>query len=146
MFTVNLRRTDNLSPRFAKFHVPLWFSKLDLRDYLYHVYDVRILGVRSYVKVQPIKRGTDDVSYPKPKRWYRPPAQKFMTVQLEEPFVWPQAPGDFAPWSKSQLDQQREDQKKEGEPEERNTSMREQARALLEGRVKWKPTEHRGMD
>jgi large subunit ribosomal protein L23 len=72
-----------------------------------------------------------------------------MTVELERPFVWPEEPEDFSEWNKAEMeDQDKEQQKmsKKMEPtgdtivnEERRERMREQARALLEGRVRWKP-------
>merc|ERR1712137_508966 len=76
-FHVALHRTPRQPANFASFTVPLWFSKLDLRDYLFHAYNVRIHGVRSYVKLQRITHGKpftiDGDSYPRPqnRRWHR---------------------------------------------------------------------------
>ena len=135
--------------------MPLWFSKLDLRDYLFHAYNVRIHGVRSYVKLQRITHGKpftiDGDSYPRPqnRRWHRPPSIKRMTVELERPFVWPEPLEDFSAFNQDQVTAYNEETKKMQEKqaptgdtivnEERRISMREQAKALLEGKAKWKP-------
>jgi hypothetical protein len=37
----------------AQFRVPLSFNKFDLRSYLWHLYGVGVLGIRSYVQAQP---------------------------------------------------------------------------------------------
>lgn len=147
--TVALMRTPALGPNYAKFHVPLWFSKLDLRDYLYHVYNVRITGVRSYVKQQRVEMEKVHGRI-KVNRWHRPRAKKFMTVELERPFVWPAEPEDLSAWNKDEMEASRELNEKMSElmgprkdtmiNEDRRKSMREQARALLEGRVRWKPS------
>ncbi|KAK7957104.1 mitochondrial 54S ribosomal protein uL23m [Apiospora aurea] len=73
-------------PQFATFKVPLHFNKLDMRDYLLHAYSVASLGVRSAVMRQPVARN------PVTRRVQRPPAIKYMTVELAKPFVWPKEP------------------------------------------------------
>ena len=147
-------RTPALPANYAKFHVPLWFSKLDLRDYLYHVYSVRITSVRSYVKQSRVEMEQLHGKI-KMNRWHRPRAKKFMTVELERPFVWPAEPEDMSPWNRKEAKESEEDMaavRKKMRPEadtlvnkERRTSMREQAQALLEGRAKWKPVTSRGI-
>lgn len=37
--------------------VPLWFSKLDLKDYLYNLYGVKALRIRSYVIQSKVREG-----------------------------------------------------------------------------------------
>nr|POE72421.1 54s ribosomal protein l23, mitochondrial [Quercus suber] len=150
-FTINLRRSAKLSPKYALFEVPLWFSKLDLRDYLYHGYNVRTHSIRSYVKQQRVSQGdpTREGGKPQPRRWYRPKALKFMTVELDKPFVWPERPTDLTEWNKEEFvagQEAQEDQNSRMGPESdryvdegRKAAMREQAKALLEGREKWKP-------
>jgi large subunit ribosomal protein L23 len=154
-FHVALHRTPRQPANFASFTVPLWFSKLDLRDYLFHAYGVRIHGVRSYVKLQRITHGKpftiDGMTYPRPqnRRWHRPPSIKRMTVELERPFVWPEPLEDFSEFNQEQVSAYEEETKKMQEKqaptgdtiinEERRIAMREQAKALLEGRAKWKP-------
>jgi large subunit ribosomal protein L23 len=64
-------------------------NKLDLRDYLYHGYGVRVFNVRSYIKQRPIESirpGASRVEY------FRRQGVKTMTVDLAEPFVWPEKP------------------------------------------------------
>lgn len=163
-FSLTLIRTPRQPPIYASFIVPLWFNKLDLRDYLYNAYNVRILNVRSYVKLQRIRQGKptgirgEQYMKPQYKRWHRPRSRKHMTVELEQPFVWPEPPTekeDLAPFNKVERDLAEEEQKVYGRHmnpvesktmvnEERRKSMREQAQALLEGRTKWKPVAERG--
>ncbi|KAI1179350.1 hypothetical protein F4777DRAFT_472014 [Nemania sp. FL0916] len=79
-------------PIFATFKVPLTFNKFDLRDYLLHVYNTPVVGVRSLLRQQPITK------HKVHGRAYRPPPIKIMTVQLTEPFVWPRPPTNMRPW------------------------------------------------
>ena len=89
-------RTPWLPPRFASFYVPLNFTKLDIRDYLKRAYGVKILSVRSVVEQQRVtRRNRDGFSF---GRWRRPLSKKKMTVELVEPFVWPDPPEDFGPY------------------------------------------------
>ncbi|KAI1503919.1 hypothetical protein F5X99DRAFT_406597 [Biscogniauxia marginata] len=88
-----LRPKDYQPPQFATFKVPLTFNKLDLRDYLFHAYNVPVLGVRSQLRAQRIRRSRFH------KRIYRPPPIKTMTVELTKPFVWPARPVDKSPWN-----------------------------------------------
>ncbi|KAH6615043.1 mitochondrial ribosomal protein subunit L23 [Boeremia exigua] len=92
-FTVAMVRTHGLSPYHARFFVPLDFSKYDLRDYLYHAYNVRCFNIRSYVKQMPVRDAPDQ-----PRHWFRPESKKYMTVEMEQPFVWPALPEDTKPW------------------------------------------------
>lgn len=67
--------------------MPLKFNKLDLRDYLYHAYNVEVTAVRSFIN-QPAPRK----KYGHFGKWYRPRAQKMMIAELVKPFVWPDPP------------------------------------------------------
>lgn len=145
---ITLLRTENLGAQYARFQVPLHFSKLDLRDYLWHVYNVGINSVRSYVKQSRVVAGKPKYPLPTVRRWHRPKATKFMTVELQRPFVWPEEPEDYQEWNQKEVEGSSEEQEKANEeqmpsagtkaPEERMESMREQAKALLEGKAKWK--------
>ncbi|KAM3424651.1 hypothetical protein BST61_g6639 [Cercospora zeina] len=147
---IALLRTRNLPANNAKFHVPLWFSKLDLRDYLFHVYNVEIVSVRSHVKQSRVQAGRSGLIRPQLKRWHRPRAKKYMTVELVRPFVWPEEPGDgYSDWNRKDVQNQAAEQRKQQDEtmsqtrdtivnKERRERMREQAKALLEGRAKWK--------
>lgn len=95
-FVISLVRTPFLSPRYAQFRVPLNFNKLDLRDYLQNLYGVGVVSVRSYIEQQPITRMTRDGR--NIGAWRRPQAQKRMTVELREPFVYPEEPKDLSPY------------------------------------------------
>jgi hypothetical protein len=87
-FDVTFLRTPQLGPYYAKFEVPLWFNKLDTQSYLKNVYNVDVVHVRSHVT--PSKKESRDPSKGGKGGAYRTPSQKFMTVQLEEPFEWPE--------------------------------------------------------
>ncbi|KAF2019001.1 hypothetical protein BU24DRAFT_458720 [Aaosphaeria arxii CBS 175.79] len=131
-FTVALMRTPKLSPYHAKFQVPLNFSKLDLRDYLFHAYNVRALSIRSFVKQEPVR---DHESAP--RQFFRPEAKKYMTIEMDKPFVWPATPESWEPWGRKQKRAQQEQvmdsmgaetpegHRKEGE------ELRRQAQAVL---------------
>lgn len=95
-FIVALVRTPRLSPYHARFVVPLHFSKYDIRDYLYHAYNVKVYNVRAHVKQMPVRDMREQ-----PRRWFRPESIKYMTVEMEQPFVWPEVP-DLEPWGDEQ--------------------------------------------
>ncbi|KAG9657559.1 hypothetical protein KCU64_g5118, partial [Aureobasidium melanogenum] len=156
-FTVALVQTPRMPPSFAKFIVPLNMNKLDLRDYLYHAYDVRVVSVRSYIEQQKVTQGKPNAPKMQTKRWFRPRAIKKMTVELEKPFVFPELPTKDelnAHWNKETHDQGQKDNDKYAEQRGRladtyvdkdeRKSMREQARALLERKEQWKPAETLG--
>lgn len=149
---IALLRTPGLPANNAKFNVPLWFSKLDLRDYLFHVYNVEVVSVRSYVKQSRVSPGRPGMDRPSMSRWHRPRPTKFMTVELVRPFVWPEEPEDgYKDWNRKELADSDEWQKEINEHhgtlkdtivnKERRERMREQAKALLEGKAKWKAPE-----
>ncbi|GAB7352466.1 hypothetical protein MBLNU459_g2874t1 [Dothideomycetes sp. NU459] len=151
-FTLTLLRTKHLPPTFASFLVPLSMNKLDMRDYLYHCYDIRVVSVRSYIDQQPVQQGTAKSIRPTMKRWTRPRAVKKMTVEMETPFVWPAEPDDYTPWNKDTYEKARADNDAYSAARGRlhdtrvnaddRASLREQAQALIEGKEKWRP----GMD
>jgi large subunit ribosomal protein L23 len=96
-FTVALIRTPSISPYHARFLVPLDFSKYDLRDYLYHAYTVKCFNIRSYVKQMPVRDTREQ-----PRHWFRPESKKYMTVEMEQPFVWPAVPESLEPWGQKE--------------------------------------------
>lgn len=79
-----LRPNAKHTPYQAKFLVPKSMNKMDLRDYLWHLYGLRALNVT--VQLQPGRwtRGPHDLGR------YRLPQVKKMTVDMLEPFVWPE--------------------------------------------------------
>ncbi|KAF1840784.1 mitochondrial ribosomal protein subunit L23 [Cucurbitaria berberidis CBS 394.84] len=99
-FTVALVRTPSISPYHARFLVPLDFSKYDLRDYLYHAYNVKCFNIRSYVKQMPVRDTREQ-----PRHWFRPESKKYMTVEMDDPFVWPELP-DLEPWGQKERKQE----------------------------------------
>ncbi|WYZ45241.1 hypothetical protein EsH8_VIII_000557 [Colletotrichum jinshuiense] len=146
---LTLIRKDKTPPNWATFNVPLTFTKFDLRDYLWNLYNVEVTAVRSWVKQSPIERKGASAGY------YRPQSQKFMTVQMTKPFVWPTPPQDLEPWNKKLWDarsataqkQYRADVRrqtgklaypsKDKESSERK-NLRHQAESLLQGKQEWK--------
>lgn len=81
-----LRPGAKHSPYQAKFLVPRNFNKLDLRDYLWHVYGLRATNVTVQLLHAKFERGFNDLAR------YRGPQYKKMTIDMEEPFVWPDLP------------------------------------------------------
>ncbi|KAF2034864.1 mitochondrial ribosomal protein subunit L23 [Setomelanomma holmii] len=124
-FTVAFIRTPSLSPYHARFLVPLDFSKYDLRDYLYHAYNVRCFNIRSYVKQMPVRD-----TQAQPRHWFRPESKKYMTVEMEQPFVWPEEP-ILAPWGKEEKQKEEDDAVKASGAQDAN-QQRVAARKLRE--------------
>lgn len=81
-----LRPNAKHTPYQAKFLVPRNFNKMDLRDYLWHVYGLRALNVTVQLLHASFTRGMDDHAR------YRGPQYKKMTIDMAEPFVWPELP------------------------------------------------------
>ncbi len=70
-----------MPPTFAKIIIaPLNMNKLDLRDYLYHAYDVHIVSVRSYIEQQKVTQGKLTLSQDADQALVPPRAIKKMTV------------------------------------------------------------------
>ncbi|CAO2650384.1 Nn.00g016760.m01.CDS01 [Neocucurbitaria sp. VM-36] len=130
-FTVALVRTPSISPYHARFLVPLDFSKYDLRDYLYHAYNVKCFNIRSYVKQMPVRDTREQ-----PRHWFRPESKKYMTVEMEQPFVWPEVP-DLEPWGQKERRKETQEAAKTngalGPDDARDAArkLRDQARMLL---------------
>lgn len=146
---ITFLRKEHLPPNEACFKVPLRFTKFDLRDYLWNLYNVEVKTVRSYVKQQPLTQ-RDSHS----RSWYRPQPLKIMTVELVKPFQWPELPKDLEPWS-NELWKMREDmmEKRNEEqvqqhrfkiplkskelPSKERKELGDLARKMLSGEVKW---------
>ena len=146
---ISLVRRDVDPADWATFQVPLRFTKFDIRDYLFNLYNVEVKAVRSWVR-RPVAPTKNDAG-----RYVRPPAEKYMTVEMTKPFVWPEPPVDLSPWDQ-QLYSMRETMLKEQEDirAERykgNIPMasdgrlsydekkyRQLAEELLHGKKKWK--------
>lgn len=155
-FTLALLRTPTQPPHLASFLTPLWLNKLDLKDYLYNLYGVQVLRVRSYVIQGKVRRN------PRTRILSRASAQKKMTVEMvqDQPgqgaFVWPEEPQNLEPWKKEVKDLEdryQEERTKRQQPDERHKlepvgakGLKERARALLAGKVRWRPSweEHGG--
>ncbi|CAG8920899.1 unnamed protein product [Penicillium salamii] len=149
-FRIALVHNPNNSPKYAQFRVPLSFNKFDLRSYLWNLYGVGVLGIRSYVQAQGITRITRDGKGYGP--WRRPKSQKRMTVELKEPFAWPEAPKDMAPfefeswkkaelWQKEQQDSENPKRNSGEEPDHKlRAAFKEQAEALRGNKETWRPT------
>ncbi|EKD17452.1 mitochondrial 54S ribosomal protein uL23m [Drepanopeziza brunnea f. sp. 'multigermtubi'] len=145
-FTLTLLRTPELPPTTASFEVPLNLNKLDIRDYLWNVYGVQVLGVRSYIQQQKVRQDKPGAQRVAQRKWYRPRAIKRMLVEMEKPFVWPAEPENFDPWDKKTFDAAKKDREQTSEvynPEYRlkpardRESIAEQAKSLLKGETTW---------
>ncbi|KAF3901492.1 hypothetical protein ABW20_dc0103861 [Dactylellina cionopaga] len=91
-FVIALIRTPKLPPTYAQFSVPLSLNKLDLKNYLRNAYGVNVLGVRSSIRQQPV----EVEQHGKTRRYVRKRPEKRMTIEMAEPFVWPEAPKDLS--------------------------------------------------
>ncbi|KAK6531184.1 hypothetical protein TWF281_008009 [Arthrobotrys megalospora] len=90
-FVIALVRTPRLPPTFAQFAVPLSLNKLDLKNYLKNAYGLKVLGIRSSIRQQPVETEQQGGA----RRYVRKQAEKRMIVEMEEPFVWPEEPQDL---------------------------------------------------
>merc|ERR1712000_373701 len=99
---VTLLRRKKMHPNEAFFQVPLTFTKFDLRDYLWNLYNVEVTRVGVMVKQQSLihRAGLQSV--------YRPQPYKFMTVQLAKPFQWPELPDNPEAFMKELFDRRDE--------------------------------------
>ncbi|KYK59216.1 hypothetical protein DCS_00346 [Drechmeria coniospora] len=146
---ITLLRKEHLPPNEACFQVPLRFTKFDLRDYLWNLYNVEVKKVRSYVKQQPLTQ-RDSHS----RSWYRPQSLKIMTVELAKPFQWPELPADLQPWSndlwkmREELTEKRNQEqldmhsfktpmKSDEPPSKDRKALASLAQQMLSGEVKW---------
>lgn len=143
--------------------MPLHFSKLDLRDYLWHAYSVRTLSIRSQVVLVPIRfvQQGSERDIPGKKLAYRPRSLKRMTVRLEKPFVWPELDAadpkneemfSTSVYSKISKDEERlmmrgmkngrgKEEEEESEGQRQYNALRRRANELFEGTLKWKSPE-----
>ncbi|KAI9888975.1 MAG: hypothetical protein M1814_006092 [Vezdaea aestivalis] len=168
-FKITFIRSPFLPPKFASFWVPLTFNKLDMRDYMFHLYGVRALSVRSFVQQTPAGFQVDNkkkgmMRLPA-KFWHRRRAKKKMTIEMDKPFIWPEPPTDFEPWDKEAFDVSEaaamlaQDRAVKKQPTKLNFKTRKQmaerasrvvdydrlrvaarAKRLLSGEDKWVPT------
>ncbi|KAK6544582.1 hypothetical protein TWF694_001270 [Orbilia ellipsospora] len=90
-FVIALVRTPKLPPTFAQFSVPLSFNKLDLKNYLKNAYGLSVLGIRSAIRQQAVEMK----QIGKKRTYIRRRSEKRMTVEMAEPFVWPEEPKDL---------------------------------------------------
>lgn len=81
---VLLRPNPKHTPFQAKFLVPRNFNKLDLRDYLWNIYGLRALNVTTQLLWAKWDR-----QHPRAPR-FRQPQVKKMTIDMVDPFVWPE--------------------------------------------------------
>lgn len=142
-------RKEHLPPNEACFQVPIRFTKFDLRDYLWNLYNVEVTKVRSFVKQQPLTQ-RDSHS----RSWYRPQPLKIMTVELTKPFQWPELPTNLEPWNnqlwkmrEEMMEKRNEDQVRQHKFEiplksrepvsKERKQLAELAKQMASGEVKW---------
>lgn len=81
-----LRPNAKHTPYQAKFIVPKSFNKLDLRDYLFKLYGLKALNITTQLLHSKFYKLTP---------WsgrFRGPQIKKMTIEMSEPFIWPDEP------------------------------------------------------
>lgn len=88
-----LRPNAKHTPYQAKFIVPKGFNRFDLRDYLYHVYGLRAFNITTQLLHAPYTRTGNAVAR------YRTGQIKKMTIDMLEPFVWPEEPENKDAWN-----------------------------------------------
>ncbi|KAH3679596.1 hypothetical protein WICMUC_000828 [Wickerhamomyces mucosus] len=88
-----LRPNAKHTPYQAKFIVPKSFNRMDLRDYLYHVYGLRAFNITTQLQHSKFTRDGNAIAR------YRTGQIKKMTIEMVEPFIWPQEPKDKNPWN-----------------------------------------------
>jgi len=120
-----------------------------MREYMKQVYNVDIISVRSYVEQQKVTRERRDgrAGY---GPWRRPRSKKKMTIEMTEPFAWPELPEDQSAWQKDQFYnhykynreiQESNQPSASAKPvKEEAKAFEEQAKELVEGKQPWKPT------
>lgn len=125
-------------------------NKLDLRDYLWHAYGVRSLGITTRILPNAVQESNPNVERPV-RSLFRPAPTKKMTVLMDKPFVWPSPPEKNVREEQFNTTQFRaaslEQEKQADKMRKRDTyvdvedrkAMREQAERLLKGREKWRP-------
>ncbi|KAI6247629.1 54S ribosomal protein L41, mitochondrial [Erysiphe necator] len=142
-FTITLLNTPHSPPTFASFIVPLKFNKLDMRDYLWNMYNVRCLDVRSYIIQQKIQFDRPNVIRPR-REAYRPKAVKRMTIEMEQGFVWPEV-GDLEKWDHKTFlasEKEQEEFQEQLKPQARRNptkereSIAQQAKSLKESQLR----------
>ncbi|SMN19636.1 similar to Saccharomyces cerevisiae YDR405W MRP20 Mitochondrial ribosomal protein of the large subunit [Maudiozyma saulgeensis] len=90
-----LRPNAKHTPYQAKFIVPKSFNKLDLRDYLFHLYGLRALNITTQLLHGRFVRMSAFSGR------FRGPQIKKMTIEMEQPFIWPEEPesSEVARWN-----------------------------------------------
>ncbi|KPI36004.1 54S ribosomal protein L23, mitochondrial [Cyphellophora attinorum] len=148
-FEVAMIRRPKHPPNYATFQVPLWFNKMDMKDYLKSLYDVDVVDVRSFVYQLSKRKQEKDLKRIRKRKLYRPMPLKRMTVQLVDAFEWPKEPEDFSELlahHESLHDVSTQNSKKlpRNIMDVANTELRhklsQQARDVVLGKQKWKPT------
>lgn len=84
-----LKPKAKYTPYQASFIVPRNFNKMDLRDYLWHMYGLRALSVTVALSPATYNRNGDDYAR------FRTSQVKYMTIEMEEPFIWPDIPKEL---------------------------------------------------
>ncbi|CCU74348.1 mitochondrial ribosomal protein L23 [Blumeria hordei DH14] len=137
-FTITLLNTPNSPPTFASFVVPLKFNKLDMRDYLWNMYNIRCLDVRSFIIQQKLQFDRPGALRPR-REPFRPRSIKRMTIEMEKGFVWPKM-GDLSQWDHETFlasEKEQEEFQNDRQPSARQNpskereSLAQQARELI---------------
>ncbi|KAF2227164.1 hypothetical protein BDZ85DRAFT_212611 [Elsinoe ampelina] len=156
-FRITLLHTPSQSPYYATFLVPLHLNKLDLRDYLFHAYNLPVISITSRVLASAVEPdGNPNIERPLRGQLFRPKPTKKMTVRMEKPFVWPPGPAQEElkeAWGQNTMEGARDAQKEfTRRMREKDTwvdvkdreSLRVQAKRMREGKEGWRPPRGKG--
>ena len=78
-----LPNLPNMSPYYARFKVPKNFNKLDLRDYLFNFYKLKVFDIRSSLSRRKLLQHKNQRDH------FVSSQDKIMIVKMEKPFIWP---------------------------------------------------------
>lgn len=78
-----LPNLPNMSPYFVRFKVPRTYNKLDLRDYLFHLYGLKVFDMRVSLSRRKFLAQKNN------KGHYMTSQEKVIVARMEKPFIWP---------------------------------------------------------
>ena len=85
-----------------------------------------------------------------PRHFFREESKKYMTVEMETPFVWPEQPEDWKPWGKEDYKNQIKEMTKasgaitQADRRSEQDVLRLQAKEILGWKGRGKPAEKEG--
>jgi large subunit ribosomal protein L23 len=82
------------------------------------------------------------------RHWFREESKKYMTVEMETPFVWPENPESWKPWGKEEKEQQTKDAMRiyGGDAVKARKHEMEDLRAQAKEMLGWKKTDRKEVE